>query len=146
MIAEAETVAAEYSARNTDTPTLVLDLPVAAIVTSGANPRTHFDEAALAELAESIRQHGVLEPLVVRGPLWQADGSAQYELIAGERRLRASRLAGLAQVPARVLDVDEAYAMRLRLVENLQRVDLDPIEEAEGYRQLHQVLGMKQAE
>ena len=126
-------MSADHSAPNS--------LPIDAIRASAANPRKVFDPDALAELAESIREHGIIEPLVVR-----RDGAGAYELIAGERRLRAAALAGLDAVPIRVLDVDEREAAKLRLVENLQRVDLDPIEEAEGYRALRETLGMKQTE
>ena len=141
MVATAPEASVGYSARNTPKGYGLDSLPISLIVPSPLNPRKKFDEAALAELAESIRQHGVLEPLVVRqvGQL--------YELIAGERRWRASQIAGLETVPARVLEgVDDPIAIKLMLVENLQRRDLDPIEEAEGYRQLNQVVGLRQAE
>jgi ParB family chromosome partitioning protein len=119
-------------------------VPLDAIWPSPLNPRKHFRDEDLAELAESIRQDGLLEPLVVR----RRPGDPEaYELIAGERRLRACRLAGLEAVPVRLLsNVDDATALRLALVENLQRVDLDPIEEAEGYAALNRVCGLKQAE
>ena len=94
-------------------------------------PRKNFDEAALNELAESIKLHGVLQPLLVR-PM--ADGS--YQLVAGERRWRASRLAGLTEVPAVVRELTDAQVAELALVENLQREDLNPIEEALGYKEL----------
>jgi ParB/RepB/Spo0J family partition protein len=104
------------------------------------NPRQTFDEAALQELADSIKQLGVLEPVLVR--LGEALGT--YDLLAGERRWRASKLAGLDVVPCRVLDADDERATQIALVENLARVDLNPMEEAEGYRQLVE-LGWKQA-
>ena len=94
-------------------------------------PRKNFDEAALNELAESIKLHGVLQPLLVR-PM--ADGS--YQLVAGERRWRASRLAGLTEVPAVVRELTDAQVAELALVENLQREDLNPVEEARGYKEL----------
>lgn len=94
-------------------------------------PRKNFDEAALNELAESIKLHGILQPLLVR-PM--ADGS--YQLVAGERRWRASRLAGLTEVPAVVRELTDAQVAELALVENLQREDLNPIEEARGYKEL----------
>lgn len=94
-------------------------------------PRKNFDEEALNELAESIKLHGVLQPLLVR-PM--ADGS--YQLVAGERRWRASRLAGLTEVPAVVRELTDAQVAELALVENLQREDLNPIEEARGYKEL----------
>lgn len=94
-------------------------------------PRKYFDEEALKELADSIAMHGVIQPLLVR-PL--SDGG--YQLIAGERRWRASRLAGLSQVPVVVKEMTDEEAMELALIENLQREDLNPIEEAEGFKLL----------
>lgn len=94
-------------------------------------PRKNFDETALAELADSIAQHGILQPLLVR-PL--PDGS--YQLVAGERRWRASRMAGLTEVPAVIRELTDAQVAELALVENLQREDLDPIEEALGFKEL----------
>ena len=90
-----------------------------------AQPRKHFDDAALGELADSISQHGVLQPIVVR----QVPGGS-YKIVAGERRWRAARLAGLDQIPVLVKDISEQQAMELALIENLQREDLDPVEEA----------------
>lgn len=94
-------------------------------------PRKNFDEAALAELSESIAQHGVLQPLLVR-PM--PDGS--YQLVAGERRWRASRMAGLTEVPVVIRELTDAQVAELALVENLQREDLNPIEEALGFKEL----------
>lgn len=94
-------------------------------------PRKYFDEEALKELADSIAMHGVIQPLLVR-PL--SDGG--YQLIAGERRWRASRMAGLSQVPVVVKELTDEEAMELALIENLQREDLNPIEEAEGFKLL----------
>ena len=104
-------------------------------------PRKHFDEEALAELANSIAQHGVLQPLLVRPML---DGS--YQLVAGERRWRASRLAGLTEVPVVIRDLTDAQVAELALVENLQREDLTPIEEANGYKELSDKYGYTQDE
>ena len=102
-------------------------------------PRKTFEDEALGELAASIGQHGVLQPLVVRpNPL------GGYRIIAGERRWRAARIAGLTEVPAIVKDVTDAEAMEIALIENLQREDLDPIEEAFGYRQLIDSCGYTQ--
>ena len=101
-------------------------------------PRQVFDESALSELAESIRQNGVIMPIAVR------QTGETYQIIAGERRWRASRMAGLKTIPAVVLDVDVQTAKLLTLVENLQREDLNPLEEAEGYRQLMEDLGLTQ--
>lgn len=104
-------------------------------------PRKTFDEAALAELADSIRQHGVLQPLLVR-PL--PDGS--YQLVAGERRWRASRMAGLSEVPVVIRELDDVETMEIALIENLQREDLNPIEEAEGLKALIETCKMTQEE
>lgn len=101
-------------------------------------PRTHFDEKELQELADSIREHGVLQPLLVR-----KDGKG-YQIIAGERRYQASKLAEITEVPVIVKDVDETEVLALALIENLQRSDLNPIEEARGYKQLIDASGMTQ--
>ncbi|MBQ7580415.1 MAG: ParB/RepB/Spo0J family partition protein [Clostridia bacterium] len=97
------------------------------IVTNSQQPRKKFDEEALSELSKSISEHGVLQPILVR-PL--SDGT--YQIVAGERRWRASRMAGLTEIPAVVRDMTPEQAMSFALIENLQREDLDPIEEAEG--------------
>lgn len=104
-------------------------------------PRTEFNPEALAELAASIKAQGVLQPLLVRPRV-----SGGYELIAGERRLRAAKLAGLARVPVVVREADDRTAFELALVENLQREDLDPLEEAEAYRRLLGDFGYTQEE
>ncbi|MCF6412526.1 ParB/RepB/Spo0J family partition protein [Collinsella tanakaei] len=101
-------------------------------------PRTHFNETELEELSESIRAHGVLQPLLVR-----KDDNG-YEIIAGERRYQASKIAGLEEVPVVIKDVDDQKMLQLALIENLQRSDLNPIEEAKGYRQLIKASGMTQ--
>ena len=116
-------------------------LPISQIEASLGQPRKHFDEDALAELSESIRQHGVLQPLTVRRL-----GSGYYQIIAGERRWRAARMAGLPEVPAIVIEADDRKAMELAMIENLQREDLNPIEEAEGFRSLIEAYGMTQEE
>lgn len=117
------------------------------ITASAINPRTHFDEGQLEELAASLREHGMLEPIVVREIPEAGPTEPQYSIIAGERRWRAAQLARMTMVPVRILlDIDDKEALKLALVENLQRADLDPIEEAEGYRQLNRVLGLKQVE
>ncbi len=102
-------------------------------------PRKYFDEEALKELADSIAMHGVIQPLLVR-PL--SDGG--YQLIAGERRWRASRMAGLSQVPVVVKEMNDEEAMELALIENLQREDLNPIEEAEGFKLLMDTYSLTQ--
>lgn len=119
----------------------VILLPVGSIHPNPMQPRKVFDPDALAELTESIRMYGVLQPLTVRKA---ADGS--FELVAGERRLRASRAAGLDKVPCILVNVSEQDSGLLALVENLQRQDLDFIEEAEGLRTLTRSYGMSQEE
>lgn len=101
------------------------------IVTNSQQPRKYFDEKSLESLAESIKQHGVLQPILVR-PL--SDGT--YQIVAGERRWRASRIAGLTEIPAVVREMSLQEAMAIALIENLQREDLDPIEESEGIKLL----------
>ncbi len=102
-------------------------------------PRKEFDEQALSELADSIREHGILQPLLVR-PL--AGGG--YQLVAGERRWRAARMIGLTEVPAVVKDLTEVQVMEIALIENLQREDLNPLEEANGYKELMNACGLTQ--
>lgn len=106
-------------------------LPINEIIPNKDQPRKTFDEGALAELADSITQHGILQPLLVR-PL--ANGG--YQLIAGERRWRASRMAGLKEVPVIIRELSDTEAMEIAIIENLQREDLNPIEEAEGLQAL----------
>ena len=114
-------------------------LPLDEIIPNKEQPRKQFDEEALADLSASIAQHGVLQPLLVR-PM--PDGS--YQLVAGERRWRASRMAGLTEVPVVIRDMDEQESAELALIENLQREDLNPMEEAIGYRTLMESYGMTQ--
>jgi len=114
-------------------------LPISKVEPRADQPRYSFDEEALAELSESIRQYGLIQPITVR-PL---DGGF-YQIIAGERRWRAARMAGLEEVPVRIIEADDKRAMELALVENLQREDLNPIEEARGYRSLMDDYGMTQ--
>lgn len=116
-------------------------LPIAKIEPRPDQPRKRFDEVALAELSESIQEYGLIQPITVR-PL----ESGYYQIIAGERRWRASRMAGLSEVPVRVITADEQRAMEMALVENLQREDLNPIEEAKGYKTLLDEYGMTQDE
>lgn len=104
-------------------------------------PRKEFDNAALSELADSIRQHGVLQPLLLR-PLV----SGGYRIVAGERRWRASRMAGLSEVPAVIREMTDTEEMLFALIENLQREDLTPLEEARGYRTLIETQGFTQEE
>jgi ParB family chromosome partitioning protein len=116
-------------------------IPTDAIVPNRQQPRAVFDEAKLRELADSIREQGVLQPLTVSP---QSDG--RYELIAGERRLRASRMAGLETVPAVIREVDDEAMLALSIIENIQREDLNPIEEACAYRELMEQYGLTQEE
>lgn len=116
-------------------------LPINEIIPNKEQPRKTFDEAALNELADSIAQHGVLQPLLVR-PLT----TGGYQLVAGERRWRASRIAGLKEVPVIVKELTDTEAMQLAIIENLQREDLNPIEEAEGLQALIDKCGFNQEE
>lgn len=102
-------------------------------------PRKYFEDSALQELSRSISEHGILQPIVVR-PM----PNGTYKIIAGERRWRASRLAGLTEVPVIIKDVTDAQAMEIALIENLQREDLDPVEEALGYKNLMERCGLTQ--
>ncbi len=110
-------------------------LPVGAIRPGKYQPRTHMDEQALKELAASIRAQGLMQPLLVR-PVGGTQGGDQYELIAGERRWRAAQLAGLTEVPVLVREVPDSAALAMALIENIQREDLNPIEQAGGVQRL----------
>lgn len=113
-------------------------LPIEIIKPNPDQPRKHFSESELAELSDSVRENGVLQPLLVRKK------GTSYEIIAGERRYQASKLAGLTEVPVIIKDVDDQKMLELALIENLQRSDLNPIEEARGYKQLINKSGMTQ--
>lgn len=113
-------------------------LPIEDIVPNPNQPRIHFNETELRELSESIQEHGVLQPLLVR-----KHGNG-YEIIAGERRYQASKLAGLEELPVIIKEVNDEEMLALALIENLQRSDLNPVEEAKGYRQLIDASGMTQ--
>lgn len=104
--------------------------------------RKNFDDASLIELAQSIKNNGVIQPIVVK----KLPGSQYYQLIAGERRLRAAQYIGLTSIPARIIDVSDSQAAEIALIENLQREDLNPLEEAEGYRYLSETLNLTQEE
>lgn len=119
----------------------LLYLPISKVEPRIEQPRNYFDEEALQELSESIQQYGLIQPITVR----KLD-SGYYQIIAGERRWRASRLAGLSEVPVRVIEADDRRTAELALVENLQREDLNPIEEAKGYKTLIDVYGLTQEE
>lgn len=113
-------------------------LPIASIIRNPDQPRKSFDETQLSELSDSIKQNGVLQPILVRKK------GDKYEIVAGERRYQASKLAGLKEIPAIVREIDDAEVFQLALIENLQRSDLTPIEEARGYRQLLDTKGLTQ--
>lgn len=113
-------------------------VPIEDIFPNPDQPRTHFNESELKELSDSILEHGVLQPLLVRKK------NNGYEIIAGERRYQASKLAGLEELPVIIKDVDDQEMLAIALIENLQRSDLNPIEEAKGYRQLIDSSGMTQ--
>jgi ParB family chromosome partitioning protein len=114
------------------------ELPLGSLVPNREQPRTHFDETALAELAESLKQHGMVQPIVVRKV------GEQFEIIAGERRWRAARKAGLAMVPVVIKEVPDDRLLEFALVENIQRQELNPIEEASAYWQLGEHLRLTQ--
>lgn len=120
-------------------PAEVRQISIASIVPNPHQPRIEFSEQGLADLAASIKTQGVLQPVLVR-PL----GDDQFELVAGERRLRASKMAGLRQIPALVREMDDQESLAIALIENLQREDLNAIEEALGYRQLMEQFGVSQ--
>ncbi len=116
-------------------------LPISQVEPGLNQPRKHFDQEALEELAGSIRIHGLLQPITVRRL-----PSGYYQIIAGERRWRASRMAGLSQIPVNVIEADDKQVMEIGLIENLQREDLNPMEEAAGFRTLVEEFGLTQEE
>ena len=119
----------------------VITLPITKVEPRQDQPREHFDEERLQDLAASISRHGLIQPVIVR----KLD-SGDYQIIAGERRWRAARLAGLTEIPVRVLHADDQSVAELALVENLQREDLNPMEEARGYQKLMQDYALTQEE
>jgi ParB family chromosome partitioning protein len=119
----------------------VILLPLSQVEPGLNQPRKHFDQDALEELADSIRIHGILQPITVRRL-----SSGYYQIIAGERRWRASRMAGLSQIPVNVIEADDRKVMEIGLIENLQREDLNPMEEAAGYRSLMEEFSLTQEE
>jgi ParB family chromosome partitioning protein len=128
------------SDRTIDLGTEPTEVDVDAIVPGPMQPRTHFDEGSLEGLADSIRSHGIVQPLLVRRQ------GERYELIAGERRWRAARLAGLTKVPVVVRDVPDKDLLEIALIENIQRENLNAIEEAQAYRRLIETVGLTQEE
>ena len=126
------------SDRTVDLGSEPAEVELESITPGSMQPRTYFDEASLQGLAESIRSHGIVQPLLVRR---RGDG---YELIAGERRWRAAKLAGLTRVPVVVKEVPDDSLLEIALIENIQREDLNPIEEAQAYRKLIETVGLTQ--
>ena len=118
-----------------------LYLPISQVESCSGQPRKHFDEESLQELADSITEHGIIQPLTVRKL-----ASGYYQIIAGERRWRAARLAGLQEVPVIVMEADDRKAAELAMIENLQREDLNPMEEAAGFQSLIESYHMTQEE
>ena len=118
-----------------------LSLPISQVESYSGQPRKHFDEESLQELADSITEHGIIQPLTVRKL-----SSGYYQIIAGERRWRAARLAGLQEVPVIVMEADDRKAAELAMIENLQREDLNPMEEAAGFQSLIETYHMTQEE
>ncbi|MEX4005947.1 ParB/RepB/Spo0J family partition protein [Neoaquamicrobium sediminum] len=106
-------------------------VPIEFVTQNPRNPRRNFAEADLADLTQSIREHGIVQPVVVR-----TGASGRYEIIAGERRWRAAQRAGLTELPVIIREVDDRVALELAIIENVQRADLNPVEEAQGYQQL----------
>ena len=124
-------LSAIFNENETENSSEVISLKVSQIEPNRRQPRRSFDEEALAQLADSIREHGVLQPILVRPML-----HGGYQIVAGERRYRASRMAGLTEVPVVIRELSDSETMQLALIENLQREDLSPLEEAAGYKTL----------
>lgn len=118
-------------------------VPIEFVSPNPRNPRRSFAEAELTDLAQSIREHGIVQPVVVRPSPAQSE---RYEIIAGERRWRAAQRAGLAEIPVIVREVNDRTALELAIIENVQRADLNPVEEAKGYQQLIDEHGYSQAD
>ncbi len=134
-------LAALFGEEEIDEQSELVTVPITKVEPRKDQPRQNFDEDALRELADSISQYGLIQPIVARKL-----PSGFYQIIAGERRWRASRMAGLAEVPVRVIEADDRTTAELALVENLQRENLNPIEEAKGYKTLIEVYGLTQEE
>ncbi len=119
----------------------IVHIPLSQISPNPEQPRKHFDETELRSLCESIKEHGVLQPILVREV-----GLSNYHIIAGERRYQASKMAGLSEIPAIIKEVSDQQNVEIALVENIQRHDLNPIEEAKAYQKLHEEFGLSQEE
>ena len=126
-----------FAENDTEDRNAAIALKTSEIEPNREQPRKDFDEKALSELADSISQHGVLQPLLVR-PLM----GGGYQIVAGERRWRAARMAGVTEVPAVIRELTDSEVMELALIENLQREDLNPLEEARGYQALMEQYGL----
>src|SRR5579872_1668764 len=118
-------------------------LPTGSLRPNPHNPRRTFSDAELDELAASLRERGIIQPIVIRQT---GDATGDYEIIAGERRWRAAQRAGLHEVPVVVVEATDAEALQLAIIENVQRADLNPLEEAQGYAQLEADFGYAQQE
>lgn len=134
-------LSAIFSENDTEDKNEIVTLKISQIEPNRTQPRRSFDEEALQELAGSIADHGVLQPILVRPQIYGG-----YQIVAGERRYRASRMAGLTEIPAIVRELSDSETMQLALIENLQRQDLSPMEEAQGYRTLMDSYGFSQEE
>lgn len=132
-------LSAIFIENDTEDKNEVVTLKISQVEPNRKQPRKNFDDETLGELAESIRQHGVLQPILVRPQIFGG-----YQIVAGERRYRASRLAGLTEIPAIIRELSDSEAMQIALIENLQRSDLSPLEEAAGYRVLIDDFGFSQ--
>lgn len=132
-------LSAIFSENDTEDKNEIVTLKISQIEPNRSQPRRSFDEDALQELAESISEHGVLQPILVRPQIYGG-----YQIVAGERRYRASRIAGLTEIPAIVRELTDSETMQLALIENLQRRDLNAIEEAQGFRTLMDEYGFSQ--
>lgn len=134
-------LSAIFSENDTEDNNEIQTLKISQIEPNRSQPRRSFDEEALGELAESIREHGVLQPILVRPQIYGG-----YQIVAGERRYRASRMAGLSEIPAIVRELSDSETMQIALIENLQRRDLSPLEEAKGYKTLMDEYNFSQEE
>lgn len=130
-----------FAENDTENRNATITLKVSDIEPNRTQPRKEFNDAALSELADSISQHGILQPLLVR-PIF----GGGYQIVAGERRWRAARMAGISEVPAVIREMNDSEVMELALIENLQREDLNPLEEAQGYQCLIETYGLTQEE
>jgi ParB family chromosome partitioning protein len=130
-----------FAENDTEDRNATIALKISDIEPNRTQPRKEFNDAALAELADSISQHGIIQPLLVR-PIF----GGGYQIVAGERRWRAARMAGISEVPAVIREMSDGEVMELALIENLQREDLNPVEEAQGYQSLIEIYGLTQEE